>query len=530
MKKFLLLFGIASILLNSCSKDDFAKTNCDNIAITTDPISSAEKEKYMETFASTLSKAVYDRKDVREFLKKESIKQFDKNYDVLYYLVKDEPINGTSFRDILISYSSADTIEKIEANIPLLNIFVSKIEFFDIHPENLNTDDNEIPVAVSKDSTTSFYLNGKDELSIKKGEVPDFHVFVVNENSRVVAPSSQALRSTGVKSIKFKSPNYDGSLTNNQPILKSTIALADYIGQKAIDAFSYFNKDDGSINQKAFQRDFVYYGITPQNQTGSLNRSVSEYISFIEVNPNAYFTIADQRNTTFNNDDPYNNNSETTQTKRGLSEAELLDRLWTKGAYNFRFEIITSTQEQAQVVYVPLKPDQLWNFNIEDTYVHSTWFRHSKHTYRIDPNKFKSKRIFLDKMVSLGKWDISAEALYRYIQIYEEDASANEDVTETYDMTKALKLNFNGNSKTSVGLKDIGTAESGYSSAVESSTTEKVTKSITTKRLMGSDPLGKVQVYFYEPLIDNIFSDNGSKSYVMHTYNTGSIEFGIAVK
>ena len=56
------------------------------------------------------------------------------------------------------------------------------------------------------------------------------------------------------------------------------------------------------------------------------------------------------------------------------------------------------------------------------------------------------------------------------------------------------------------------------------------TNSITIKRHLDSDPLGKVHVYFYDPLVDNVTTGIFSKSYFMHTYNTGIVEFGIAVK
>lgn len=412
----------------------------------------------------------------------------------------------------------------------MLNIFVSKIAFFDIHPENLNTKDNEIPVVVSKRDETLLFFNGKEELSLEKGEIPNFHVFVVNENSRVVIPENtdQSLKSCSTKAFDFKSPNYDGSLINNeQPNLKSATADFLVVGQKAIDAFKHFSKDDGSINQRAFQRDYVYYGITPQNQTGNLNKSVSEYISYIEINPNAYFKIADQRNTNFNNNDPYVRSSSTTQKKRTLSEAELLDRLWTKGAYDLRFEIMTSTEAQAHIIYIPLKPDQIWDFNIDHSRRHSTWFRSSKNTYKIDPNKFTAKKVILDKMVPLGKWNISEEALFRHVKIYEEDESAEVTETDTYDMTKALKLNFNGNGKVGVGLKVVN-VENGWSAGVESTTTEKMSKSITIKRKLDSDPLGEVKIYFYDPLVESVSLSSNTCS--MHTYNTGYVEFGISVK
>lgn len=223
------MVGVFLLLLNSCS---------DN-ALLEDGINASEREKaervmlrnanedetekYLVQFAEVLSKAVYEREDVRAFLKKESLKQFDKNYDVLYELVKEETINGKSFRDILVSYSSDKIIREIETNVSLLNILVPKIALFKVEPENLNTEDNEIPVAISRDSETSLYLNGKKELSLQKGEVPSFHVFVVNENSRVVAVNeeSEMLASTG--STKAKRVRSMNTGTNRKSILFSNL-------------------------------------------------------------------------------------------------------------------------------------------------------------------------------------------------------------------------------------------------------------------------------------------------------------------
>lgn len=112
--------------------------------------------------------------DVREFLKTEAVKQFDKNYDVLYALVKDKKINGPTFRDILVAYSSEADVQDIEKNVPLLNILVPKIALFDIDPANMDCTDPEIPVAVSKEKTTSLYLNGECAADLEKGEIPDF--------------------------------------------------------------------------------------------------------------------------------------------------------------------------------------------------------------------------------------------------------------------------------------------------------------------------------------------------------------------
>lgn len=65
----------------------------------------------MVSFAQILSAATFDNKDVREFLKTEALKKFDKNYDILYLAVKDEMIGDLTFRQTLASYSSEEAIE-----------------------------------------------------------------------------------------------------------------------------------------------------------------------------------------------------------------------------------------------------------------------------------------------------------------------------------------------------------------------------------------------------------------------------------
>ncbi|MFV0506293.1 MAG: hypothetical protein ACK5L5_06230 [Bacteroidales bacterium] len=476
-----------------------------------------KKEECLQKFAKVLSQVVHEDEEVRMFLKDEALKMFDRNYDVLYYLVKDEDVSGQTFRDRLISYSSKEEMEEIEKTLPLLNIYTSKISLFNILPENLNIKDSEIPVAVSRSDSTILFFDGKKELALSKGEIPNFHVFVVNENNRVKIPQESDMYSKSSKSVVFRSPNYDGSSIFS---VKSFNVKMDNIGNKAIEAYRHFNKNDGSLRQKSYQRDYIYYGITPENQKGTFNRSISEYLNVITVNPAAYFRISDQ-----GKEDPINNASSTEQKKRGLSQQELLDRLWTRGSYNFRFEISSSEVDHPQIVCIPLMPEDLWNFNIAHSYRHSTWFRHSKNTYTINPRNFTARDVYLRDLVDMGKWDISEEALYRYVKIYEEDATEEVEETTTYEMSVARKENFSGNAKIGIGLKKVN-VDVGGSASSENSTTTKITKTVTTKRTLGSDLLGSVRIYFYDPIVESVYST----VYRQRSYNTGSIKFGVTAR
>ncbi|MDE5579625.1 MAG: hypothetical protein K2I85_06745 [Alistipes sp.] len=513
-----------SILLATCAAAIFGMTACqteDNLSeigrSETEAVS--EKEALLSNFAEVLSKVTYDRQDVREFLKTEAIKQFDKNYDVLYALIKDKEINGATFRDILVEYSSENEIAHIEANIPLLNILIPEIAFFGINADNMDCEDSEIPVAVSKETVTALYLNGICEANLKKGEVPDFHTFVVNENSRVKV---DAITRDGTPAVTFISPNYDGSLRTEEPLTRSTEMTAANVGARAIAAYGYFYKDDASVNSRVFQRDYIYYGITPSSDTGTLNRNISEYISFIEVNPNAYFNMSDQR-TGEASDDPRISNTVVEHKKTPYTEAELIDRMWTKGAYNFRIEIISANSTQPIIVYVPLRPDQLWDFHIACDYRHGTWFRKKKYTYAIDPNKFTAKCVYLSsELISFGKWDLSEEALYRYVHILEEDKSVKYTYSVTHEMTKMTSAKVSGGVKFGVGTKTSGE----IGAEISGSTTKTESKTFSYTREEEDDNLGTIKIYFYDPIID---AKSGS-NYLVHTYNTGIVKFGLAVK
>ncbi|WP_300906049.1 hypothetical protein [uncultured Bacteroides sp.] len=160
------VYAVVILCMTACQKDELSGTN----QSATESVS--EKETLLSNFAEVLSKVIYDRQDVREFLKSEAIKQFDKNYDVLYVLVKDKMIGGSTFRDILVEYSSEDEIAHIEDGIPLLNILIPEIAFFGINADNMDCEDSEIPVAVSKESVTALYLNGVCEVNLEKERCP----------------------------------------------------------------------------------------------------------------------------------------------------------------------------------------------------------------------------------------------------------------------------------------------------------------------------------------------------------------------
>ncbi|WP_302983809.1 hypothetical protein [uncultured Muribaculum sp.] len=476
----------------------------------------------IKKFAAIFSKVVYTRQDVREFIKAEASKRFDGNTDILYGEVKDVIINGTSFRDILIAESSLKEISDIERSVPELNIFVPEMIMFDVTVDNMDCTDSEIPVGVANEDGMDLYLNGKVEVSIPMGELPDFHSFVVNGNNLVQVHMDT---DSAYSHYTLLCPNNNEV---NGP--QKSIASKGYeVGSKAIESFKYFYKDDVCPNSRNLQRDYIYYGITPRNGTGIINYGVAEYLSFMEVDPAAYFSISDEYTGEKNNlyEDPRIIKNSVSRKKKDFTEEELIAQMWSQGTYTFRFEVLSSANSMPTVAVINLTPEKLWNFNLDRKYRHSTMFRHSKYTYRIDPKKFTAKRVKLyDREIMLGKWDLAIEALEKYISIFEEDKGTQYEYTNTYEVTRLSSIMVNGSLKYGLGTNFDRSVNPSIEIGTTNSTTIKETKTSTVRRSEKDDALGTIKVYFYDPIV----LEKTDTGYVVQSYNTGVVNFGLMVK
>lgn len=502
------------------------------------------KQEIMTEFAKALSSVVSENQDARELIKTEALKKFDKNYDILWDEIKDKSIGSCTLREAIAKKTSNEFIMQAEEKIPLLNILFPEISMFGISPEKYSSNDNELPVVVTTPETNLMYYAGELTDEIKKGDIPAFNVLVVNENSRVEVDNT-ATRGAN-RTWKFIDEAFDG--TKNESTTRGSYVLYGDVSDRLKEAYNYFYKNDGSNQSKALQRDYIYYGMTPQKPQGSFNYNVSEYISFIEVDPKAYFVIADQKGGSGRNDAMFRNEGETrmvvSKKRADFTKEELINEIWTRGCYNFRFEIQKSTQSM-MAVYVPVQPSDIWDFNEMEhrEYTHSTAFRHSKYTYTIDVLYFSPKRYYLPHPISLDRWDLREESLCRFISVYEEDDAEEQEYTSEYEVTMIKSSKFNGDLKLELGLGK--TTSSGMNIngkgnvdiSIENSTqnTTRTKKVETIKRKMDSDPLGSTRIYFYEPIVENKINQNFANIftityYEVKTYTCGPLSFGLNVK
>ncbi|MCF0115484.1 MAG: hypothetical protein HUJ56_09035, partial [Erysipelotrichaceae bacterium] len=306
----------------------------------------------------------------------------------------------------------------------------------------------------------------------------------------------------------------------------SPAASYSLLGSKVIEAYSYFNASNGSSNACSYQRDYIYYGMTPSSSTGILNPDIFEYMTFIEIDPDAYLLMTDKNDP--ETDDPQLLSS--TKDRCDFTKAELLNKVWTKGSYNIRVEMVLSKSTEPDVKYIGLKSEDIWDFSdsyYRSDYVHPTLFRHSKYTYTVDPAKFIKKRYYLpEKEFQFDRWNLAEEGLSRRIRFYEVDPGVLVTKKYTYDVTRVTSAKVNGNVK--FGLGEKSTYNAGVERESSSSTTITETKEVTTSFTDEDDDLGIATINFYDPIIEGM---SGS-DYVVKTYSTGHarVTFGITAR
>lgn len=532
MKKLFTLCSLAFVFIQ-CS-DDTLNDNNDISSLetaTTTSLSLEKRNEYLKEFSQILSKSIYDNTPLRKFLKEEALKKFDNDYDILYQLIKNKSIEGKTFREILVSNSSEERINEIENNIPLLNILITNIDMFDIKPENFDEGDNDTPVIFAKGEKNIYYFNGKEDFVTPKEEIPNFHAFIVNENStieKIVIPNSNAKTSTTNLEepiIRFISPIYDNLNSNAKNLINKTlsarvsysIVIPDIVKR----SFQHFhNNRSGGIDQIGFQRDYIYYGMTPHsNNPGYLNTSIREELNYISISPNLYFSFtSDHRN-------PKIRENEFSVRRRPVSTEEQIRRMWNDGVYKFRIFNMTSNDVNSDFKDFSLSPDEIWNFNIEYDRRHGSFWRSSRHTYKINPQNFTPKLVNLHQTknndhIRFDKWswDLSKESLYRRLKLVQHNTAQEYEVTQVDDKVTVVESKFNsGGGKLKLGPVEIGNMPS---LNINKTNTNKSSTTIKYKLSYGDIELGETKVYFYDPVIIN-------SNYDLYRYGLGSVQFSM---
>jgi hypothetical protein len=459
--------------------------------------------KQKKSFAVAFAKALSDNIQLRELIKREALKMFDNDFDVLYYLIKDEPLgNGNSVRSLLQKYfKNTDELAQIENDIPTLTIFVPELPEDSFSANSWDTQ-LEIPqVAYNSNSTNDVFIVKEtgEEYTLEASLIPNFPVVVIKKNERLIAGvgneskggkknSINAVRAKDGKTFEFLHGGFNRSLS---------IAARNYapneIDQRLVDAYNIYSTADG------WHRDYIYYNISPSTPTGPFSYDFQEHITSFRLNGvsgtdaafSVYNKIADQtgeQRFSFTNINGY----------RSVVSG------WSDGFFEFKVKVLLNSKNGIGTEYVTYFPASLMElFRVRST-----------QPYTGAPFRINSLRIrgAMDLNLPLFNWDLNQYASTIKIEIEEVDRVETTTISETRTVKFAANFGIEGVLK-KIGLK--------FGASLEDTQTQTTTKSYTE----GNDDLGSVIINFADNVIVNTFS-----GYNTRTYETGWFEICVEPK
>ncbi len=470
-KFFSILLAVAFIV--SCQQED------DPGVIS--PIAKGnDKGKY--EFSKSFSGALANEPSIRSFIKAEALEMMDGDYDVLYALVKHKKLsNGKTFEETLsVHFGGIEKLRAIEHESPLLTIFVPSLPENSFSAEKWSSE-NEIPyvaVRLSDSNDVPIISPNGEEYLLDAELIPSYPVVVIKDNERMVyegqsgfkeSRSKRILKSINGISYKFIDDVFDNELEiQKEASAGSNRIVQSYeIDPKLVQAQETYFFNDG------WERDFIYYNISPSSQSGQFTYDFLETIRYFKLVGDAwtaYTKIADQTG------DP--------MIKSGKNSSG-----WTDGYFEIRANVLIQAKNGIGPFvsnYFLINGAGLFNvtYTVERRGV---WpFRYD---YYIINKSTMTTNALTNISIPIVNWDLNSYAATFRIDMEESDNTTivNESTT---DFTKfATNFGIEANVLKKIGLK--------FGASLELSVTNTVTKSYT----LNSDPLGTVIVNFADEII-----------------------------
>lgn len=456
-------------------------------------------------FSKALAKVLGENQEIREFIKKEALKRFDNDYDVLYLLIKDEKLdNGFTLEKLLLQYIKPELLKEVEDKIPTLTIYIPELPMnsFSADTWDTNKETPFVGVRVKYDSDVPLYSATGEESIIFGGQIPTYPVLVVKENERITVgnsiPSSRKIESRANNSTQFVFlddvfNNISSSVNQSVKTMNNSFGIAtrtaeEFIGgpyeiswgsgrhhftatlpeplRKVLDAYDIYKNYEGG-----WQRDYIYYNLTPSNTVGPFNYNYKEYITAFEMIGDANLNlqkISDQTGDPKRNDERYVRNRKT---------------YWTDGEFEFKVKVYLGNKNafgNEFTTYFRIKPEDL--FSLE-------YIRDRTSPQNMLITGVENKKVYLS--TPLFEWNL--ENYSANIKIAIEEVDATETIKQTSTTTADFATNFGFS--TEVGKKVKLGLQFGASSK------ETRTTSFEVSTTNGNDELGEVIINFWDDII-----------------------------
>jgi hypothetical protein len=469
----------ASLLLVSCQKD-YAPITSNKVQQTL--ARATEADQLRHSFARGLAAALHESPELRTFIKEEALKMFNYDYDVPYHLVKHQKlIGGKTLRETLAPhFEHPETLATIELSLPLLTLFVPTLPENSFSAESWNAA-TEVPhVAVRLTSSNSVPLVDYEgnEMLLSPELIPSFPVVVVKDNERLVSDkqkefagteSTRILTGAGGRQYKLVDDIFDRELQEKKGA-GGRMVSSSLLDPKLLQAWNIYNNKDG------WQRDYIYYNITPQNPNGEFVFDFVESIRSFKFTGDAYAiyqAIADQTG------DPL--------ATQGASHTGSYSG-WTDGLFDIRATILIQARNGIGDTfrsYYLVTGSNLFTMQYDSRFLYSTLI--PRRTYRYYYVVGATAKPQTTNLAFIG-WDLSKYGATLRIDVEESDRT--EEVEENVSQTSKFASNF-GLEGT---LKKLGLK---FGASAEVTRTDNVTRRYTLE----SDPLGSVLVNFADKVI-----------------------------
>jgi len=484
--------------------------------------STNEKQDSKTVFSKALASALEKEPDLRLFIKNEALKQFDRDNDVLFQMVKDEQIiPGKTFHQILSENAvSKSELEDAINTLPTLTIMVPEVVNFSPKSWNVNTEIPQVAVEPVTNHGDIYLYNSKGEREkVPSGLIPGFPVVVVKENERInvsvnnvdIAPnSSRLLKNENLPSTKFltkknlkfsfSSEAFNGLKKSPSNTLKNNLEMS-LNKTSRIDPTRVFS--DGTIanigtkpldpliieafnNNLDWQRDYIYYGLNPNAgiNKGRFNNKVQEHIVAIRMTDDFISRIQDSP------DEPavYEKNI-------GRPERPGTIPAWTDGYFDIRISVLLNARNgigSEKNIIMNVKGSDLYDFK----------FRKADPSPRPGGNNYAANSYYYYDGLTpktfyvnepIVAWDLENYGSGWKFIVTEYDLSTQEEDTRTESTQSTFATNFEYNFTFGENVKV------GYKFGSTQQTTSTHTYVLKTSK--GSDDIGVGTLIFGDPII-----------------------------
>lgn len=537
MKKLLFLTRVVLVsaalaLAASCTKtiqqDSFAQ---DKVL--------GEKQA-LEEFAVILSDAVADNEEMREFIKEEALKQFDKDYDVFYPYVKDHVFSsGESFREILSAREKYEgQLEAIERSVPKLTVLVPNFSWLDEEffcAEKWDTSIDRLCVGYDDDADAHrLYFDGEYQGALPASDIPAFPVLIVKSNERMSVSGSTK---SGENVYAFADPAFDGSVStkgvyegyidNPEPgedlysVVGNNISADELsrISPETIAAINEFQR--GAVN--AVQRDNIYYGMTRANSNnGRLNPFMRDMLYRIRFTPYAISAMSDDLN------DPVDITGQVWDTGRSDRPGfGIVPRIWGKGNYEIRLQYFQDFPNTgvSQIGSSVLAVEPLEIFYVKRVYRRFEWnfWGNNWSKFTITKADIESKWYYPgDKPNPIQwvntTWNLASMSDNIWVKVSEFDLTGTESCKETKAFKWSQSVTVEESGEVGVSYKELVSVKKGYNVSGTYGQEQSESREFNWSRNVGSDELGEFELCYTDHYATKVGSKTSGDSYILNSW------------